>query len=113
MGILRSILASFLLVSHLLFVANGQFIPPMFLFGDSAFDVGNNNYLFTLVKSNFPPYGRDFTSQQPTGRFCNGKLACDFAGLSFSNSLVQFVFYYYFYLYLSIWGFALTSFLGN
>jgi hypothetical protein len=84
----------------------------MFFFGDSVFDIGNNNELFTLIKANFPPYGRDFTSQQPTGRFCNGKLACDFAGLSFSNSLVQFFFFFLIYIP-SIRGFALTSFLGN
>jgi hypothetical protein len=63
-----------------------------FLFGDFVFDIGNNNDLFTLIKSNFPQYGRDFTSQQPTGRFCNRKLAYDFAGLPFSNSLVHFFF---------------------
>ncbi|PON71228.1 SGNH hydrolase-type esterase domain containing protein [Trema orientale] len=34
----------------------------MFIFGDShvVVDVGNNSFLTTLVKSNFPPYGRDF-----------------------------------------------------
>jgi hypothetical protein len=30
-------------------------VPALFIFGDSIVDVGNNNYLFTLVKSNFPP----------------------------------------------------------
>lgn len=46
--------------------------------GDSVVDVGNNNNLYTLLKANFPPYGRDFTTHKPTGRFCNGKLATDF-----------------------------------
>ena len=101
MGILRTLLASFLIVSLLLLVADGQYVPQMFLFGDSVFDVGNNNELFTLIKSNFPPYGRDFTSQQPTGRFCNGKLACDFAGLSFSNSPSLFVFGFCIYIRVS------------
>ncbi|KAM6550097.1 hypothetical protein CsatB_021773 [Cannabis sativa] len=40
-------------------------------------DVGNNNNLPTLLKSNFLPYGRDF-NHTPTGRFSNGKLAIDF-----------------------------------
>ncbi|KAF4376762.1 hypothetical protein F8388_025633 [Cannabis sativa] len=43
-------------------------------------DVGNNNILPTLIKSNFPPYGRDFDGHNPTGRFSNGKLAIDFLG---------------------------------
>nr|XP_043624162.1 GDSL esterase/lipase At5g22810-like [Erigeron canadensis] len=55
-------------------------VPALFIFGDSVVDVGNNNHLETLVKSNFPPYGRDFTTHHPTGRFCNGKLASDFTG---------------------------------
>jgi hypothetical protein len=89
MGILRSFLASFLLVFLPLFVADGQYVPSMFFFGNSVFDVGNNNYLFTLIKSNFPPYGKDFTTKQPSGRFYNGRLASDFAGSSFSNSPSQ------------------------
>ena len=58
MGISRSFLAYFLLMFLRLFVADGQY--AMFLFGDSGSDVGNNNDLFTLIKSNFPPYGRNF-----------------------------------------------------
>lgn len=60
---------------------NGQessaLVPAIITFGDSAVDVGNNDYLPTLFKANFPPYGRDFINHQPTGRFCNGKLATD------------------------------------
>ncbi|KAD2262716.1 hypothetical protein E3N88_41531 [Mikania micrantha] len=55
-------------------------VPAMFIFGDSVVDVGNNNHLETVVKSNFPPYGRDFINHHATGRFCNGKLASDFTG---------------------------------
>nr|GEY20997.1 GDSL esterase/lipase At5g22810 [Tanacetum cinerariifolium] len=55
-------------------------VPALFIFGDSVVDVGNNNNLETLVKSNFPPYGRDFINNQSTGRFCSGKLASDFTG---------------------------------
>lgn len=60
-------------------LAKGQpLVPAMFIFGDSVLDSGNNNHLSTIVKSNFHPYGRDFIDQEPTGRFCNGKLASDF-----------------------------------
>ncbi|KAI3523344.1 hypothetical protein L1887_01406 [Cichorium endivia] len=58
---------------------NGQPLAPgIMVFGDSIVTVGNNNHLKTIVQSNFPPYGRDFINQNPTGRFCNGKLALDF-----------------------------------
>ncbi|KAE8008220.1 hypothetical protein FH972_004753 [Carpinus fangiana] len=78
MGLSRSSLTSFLLLFLGLFVADAQFVPALFIFGDSVFDVGNNNHLHTIIKANFPPYGRDFVTKQPTGRFCNGKLAADF-----------------------------------
>ncbi|KAK9158751.1 hypothetical protein Scep_005325 [Stephania cephalantha] len=69
-----------LLVMVLFFyVAHAQpLVPGFFIFGDSVVDAGNNNHLYTLVKANFPPYGRDFVTHSPTGRFCNGKLATDF-----------------------------------
>ncbi|GAB2272252.1 hypothetical protein Dimus_007072 [Dionaea muscipula] len=61
------------------FVVHGQPLVPMLcLFGDSVVDVGNNNNLYTLIRANFPPYGRDFVTHKPTGRFSNGKLATDF-----------------------------------
>ncbi|GAA0139888.1 hydrolase [Lithospermum erythrorhizon] len=52
-------------------------VPAIITFGDSAVDVGNNNYVSTIIKANYPPYGRDFASHKATGRFCNGKLATD------------------------------------
>lgn len=52
-------------------------VPALFTFGDSSVDVGNNDYLHTIIKANFPPYGRDFANHVATGRFCNGKLATD------------------------------------
>lgn len=52
-------------------------VPAIITFGDSVVDVGNNDYIQTLFKANYPPYGRDFVNKQPTGRFCNGKLATD------------------------------------
>ncbi|GMN32416.1 hypothetical protein TIFTF001_041725 [Ficus carica] len=63
-------------------------VPALFIFGDSTVDVGNNNELPTIIKANFPPYGRDYINQTPTGRFSNGKLATDFIakGLRFPSS---------------------------
>ncbi|OVA14459.1 Lipase [Macleaya cordata] len=52
-------------------------VPAIITFGDSAVDIGNNDYLPTIFKADFPPYGRDFANRKPTGRFCNGKLATD------------------------------------
>ncbi|KAF8023506.1 hypothetical protein BT93_F0880 [Corymbia citriodora subsp. variegata] len=52
-------------------------ISAVFVFGDSIVDTGNNNNLITLVKSNFPPYGRDFMGGKPTGRFSNGRIPSD------------------------------------
>lgn len=52
-------------------------VPAIITFGDSAVDVGNNDYLPTIFKADYPPYGRDFVNHKPTGRFCNGKLATD------------------------------------
>ncbi|RDY01683.1 GDSL esterase/lipase, partial [Mucuna pruriens] len=53
-------------------------VSGFYVFGDSTVDPGNNNYIKTAFKSNFPPYGRDFSNQVPTGRFTNGKLATDY-----------------------------------
>ncbi|KNA12960.1 hypothetical protein SOVF_121500 [Spinacia oleracea] len=39
---------------------------------------GNNNYIATIGKANFPPYGRDFPGGLPTGRYRNGKVPSDF-----------------------------------
>ncbi|KAI4313314.1 hypothetical protein L6164_026304 [Bauhinia variegata] len=52
-------------------------VPAVIVFGDSVMDTGNNNYLKTIAKSNFPPYGKDFEGRIPTGRFCNGKTPSD------------------------------------
>ncbi|GLJ48779.1 hypothetical protein SUGI_1028570 [Cryptomeria japonica] len=58
--------------------ANKTSVPALLVFGDSTSDPGNNNYIHTVLKSNFPPYGRDFIDHHATGRFCNGRLATDF-----------------------------------
>ncbi|KAI5585439.1 hypothetical protein BDE02_06G145600 [Populus trichocarpa] len=46
-------------------------VPCYFVFGDSLFDNGNNNYLTTPVKVNYLPYGIDFPLGA-TGRCSNG-----------------------------------------
>ncbi|KAH7547011.1 hypothetical protein FEM48_Zijuj01G0261700 [Ziziphus jujuba var. spinosa] len=50
----------------------------LFIFGDSQFDAGNNNYINTTTgKANYWPYGETFF-HYPTGRFCDGRLVPDF-----------------------------------
>ncbi|KAI9185223.1 hypothetical protein LWI28_005434 [Acer negundo] len=43
-----------------------------FVFGDSLVDSGNNNYLATTARADAPPYGIDYPTRRPTGRFSNG-----------------------------------------
>lgn len=52
-------------------------VPAILVFGDSIVDPGNNNYLQTISKANFLPYGRDFEGGKPTGRYSNGKIPSD------------------------------------
>ncbi|KAK8550454.1 hypothetical protein V6N13_118972 [Hibiscus sabdariffa] len=51
----------------------------LFIFGDSLFDPGNNNYINTITEfqANFIPYGETFF-KYPTGRFSDGRLIPDF-----------------------------------
>ena len=56
-------------------------IPAILVFGDSTVDTGNNNYYTSILspnRANHRPYGRDFPTHEPTGRFSNGKLVPDF-----------------------------------
>ncbi|CAI0380274.1 unnamed protein product [Linum tenue] len=53
-------------------------VPAVFVFGDSLVDTGNNNYVATIAKGNFPPYGRDFPGGKATGRFSNAKGVADY-----------------------------------
>ncbi|XP_077210568.1 GDSL esterase/lipase At5g22810-like [Tasmannia lanceolata] len=88
MGSPRALLGIFVPLVLLLVTVHGQpLVPALIIFGDSIVDVGNNNNLYTIVKANFPPYGRDFINHFATGRFCNGKLATDFTAenLGFSS----------------------------
>ncbi|TQE03193.1 hypothetical protein C1H46_011196 [Malus baccata] len=55
--------------------SSAQSVPAFFIFGDSAADVGNNNYVATVAKANTIPNGIDFGN--PTGRFTNGRTVFD------------------------------------
>ncbi|XWS36736.1 hypothetical protein CRYUN_Cryun20dG0111300 [Craigia yunnanensis] len=83
---MASIRISWLLsIQFLVLVAeiHGAKIPSIIVFGDSSVDAGNNNYIPTIARSNFEPYGRDFNGGHPTGRFSNGKIATDFISEAF------------------------------
>ncbi|XP_047172597.1 GDSL esterase/lipase At1g71250 [Vigna umbellata] len=58
---------------------NSQRVPALFVFGDSLVEVGNNNFLNTIARANFFPYGIDFNGGA-TGRFSNGRSLVDFIG---------------------------------
>ncbi|XP_074281532.1 GDSL esterase/lipase At4g16230-like isoform X1 [Silene latifolia] len=78
----RQITSIFLTVLCLycLSICNGELLAS-FVFGDSLVDVGNNNYIVTLSKANYPPNGIDFGV--PTGRFTNGRTIADIIGQEF------------------------------
>jgi GDSL-like Lipase/Acylhydrolase len=58
-------------------------VSAVIVFGDSTVDSGNNDFIETIGKSNFRPYGQDFYGGQPTGRFSNGRLPTDFISEAF------------------------------
>ncbi|CAD5180475.1 unnamed protein product [Musa acuminata subsp. malaccensis] len=53
--------------------------PAMFVFGDSLIDNGNNDYIPSIARADYYPYGIDFG--MPTGRFCNGLVVTDYAAI--------------------------------
>lgn len=69
----------------------------MFVFGDSLVDNGNNNFLNSIAKSNYYPYGID-SNRGPTGKFSNGETFVDYLGtyilLSQPKRLIFFIFFY-------------------
>ncbi|KAG4983567.1 hypothetical protein AAZX31_10G159000 [Glycine max] len=52
--------------------ASAQQGRAFFVFGDSLVDSGNNDFLATTARADAPPYGIDFPTHRPTGRFSNG-----------------------------------------
>ncbi|KAL9246564.1 hypothetical protein vseg_020082 [Gypsophila vaccaria] len=64
-------------------------VPAMFVLGDSSVDAGNNNFLGTFARADRLPYGRDFDTHLPTGRFCNGRIPVDFLASRLGIPLVS------------------------
>ncbi|KAF8683051.1 hypothetical protein HU200_045035 [Digitaria exilis] len=58
-------------------------VTAIIVFGDSSVDTGNNNFIPTVARSNFWPYGRDYANGIATGRFSNGRLATEFISEAF------------------------------
>ncbi|GAB4857571.1 hypothetical protein Ancab_015480 [Ancistrocladus abbreviatus] len=56
-------------------------VPAFFILGDSSVDCGTNNFLGTLARADRLPYGRDFDTHLPTGRFSNGRIPVDYLAL--------------------------------
>lgn len=66
------------------------------MFGDSVFDVGNNNYIntFRAAQANVWPYGQT-TFKFPTGRNSDGRLIPDFIGKN-KNTYASSTSFYFF-----------------
>ncbi|KAK7304983.1 hypothetical protein VNO77_42880 [Canavalia gladiata] len=64
-------------------ISSSAKVPAIIVFGDSSVDSGNNNFIPTMARSNFEPYGRDFFNGNPTGRFSNGRIPSDFISEAF------------------------------
>jgi len=84
---LALLLACWLAVLARTRAAGGVGMPANFIFGDSLVDAGNNNYIVSLSKANYPPNGIDFFGHQPTGRYTNGRTIIDILGAIRTQSL--------------------------
>ncbi|GER42524.1 GDSL esterase/lipase [Striga asiatica] len=78
MAIFFSTSSAWALVSLILLAFSSNYIATkaearsFFVFGDSLVDSGNNNYLITTARADSLPYGIDYPTHRPTGRFSNG-----------------------------------------
>ncbi|KAG4914063.1 hypothetical protein AAZX31_19G235800 [Glycine max] len=77
--VLPSGFVSMLILFGMVLVVGVNIVPGVeakarafFVFGDSLVDSGNNNYLATTARADSPPYGIDYPTRRPTGRFSNG-----------------------------------------
>ncbi|XP_078442806.1 GDSL esterase/lipase At5g33370-like [Wolffia australiana] len=70
MGIAAVLLIALVMVTAKVDIVEG--VRAFFVFGDSLVDNGNNNFLATTARADAPPYGIDFPTHTPTGRFSNG-----------------------------------------
>ncbi|KAJ7960316.1 GDSL esterase/lipase [Quillaja saponaria] len=53
-------------ILSLLIIETDAKVPAVIVFGDSSVDAGNNNFIPTIARSNFQPYGRDFLGGKAT-----------------------------------------------
>ncbi|XVE88566.1 hypothetical protein DITRI_Ditri19aG0079500 [Diplodiscus trichospermus] len=81
MASLRLFLCFFIFRATSVNLVRGSSLPKnhaaLFILGDSLFDPGNNNYINTIVRANYWPYGETFF-KYPTGRFSDGRIIPDF-----------------------------------
>lgn len=86
--------------------SNSSYVPAMFIFGDSSADCGTgiiNRWL--QERADHLPYGRDFDTHRPTGRFCNGRIPVDYLGMILNSSfLLLGVFFFFFGLWRVCFG---------
>lgn len=68
-----------------------------FVFGDSLVDSGNNNYLATTARADAPPYGIDYPTRRPTGRFSNGLNIPDLISQFYTFILYIYIQMFYFF----------------
>ncbi|KAF5729756.1 hypothetical protein HS088_TW20G00120 [Tripterygium wilfordii] len=80
--------SSLTVAEHPLLRPSRPLVPAFFIIGDSTVDCGNNNFLGTFARADRLPYGRDFDTHQPTGRFCNGRIPVDYIALLLGLPLV-------------------------
>lgn len=67
-----------------------------FVFGDSLVDNGNNDYLVTTARADNYPYGIDYPTRRPTGRFSNGLNIPDIISkhIWFKNGLYDYLWFF-------------------
>ncbi|RYR73707.1 hypothetical protein Ahy_A02g008183 [Arachis hypogaea] len=74
-------------------IEGGETGRAFFVFGDSLVDSGNNNYLPTTARADTLPYGVDYPTHHPTGRFSNGfnlpDLISKFTYTHYFNFIIQ------------------------
>ncbi|KAL8218648.1 hypothetical protein R6Q57_022021 [Mikania cordata] len=92
-------------------------LKSVFVFGDSQFDPGNNQFVNNCtLQANFTPYGSTYF-HHPTGRFTNGRTVVDFLGIKLKtiNSHVCIICTLIFLFDGNLWPFVLckaAQFLG-
>ncbi len=99
----------FLVLFTTLFISThclGPFCLPekhvaLFIFGDSLFDAGNNNYINTITdyQANYEPYGENFFKYS-SGRFSDGRIVPDFIGKILLYVCARTFFFFFFPLFL-------------